>query len=72
MVFAEGILPNWNIVDKNVCSMLIPLDDISEAKMVITYKKRDGIVLNEKTNEERAISLEELKQLHSGYCRVNL
>ena len=72
LVFAEGILPNWNIVDKNVCSLLAPLDKILSAKMVISYRKRDGIVLEETINEERIISLKELKQLHRGYCRGNL
>lgn len=72
VVFAEGILPNWNIVDKNVCSLWISLDKISAAKMVVSYNKRDGIVLMKKINEERIISFEELKKLHSVYCRSNL
>jgi len=72
LVFAEGILPNWNIVDKNVCSMWVPLDKILEAKMVISYKKRAGIALEERICEERIISREDLKQLHISYCRMNM
>ena len=67
LVFAEGILPNWNIVDKNVCSMWVPLDKILEAKMVIFYKKRAGITLEDRICEERIISMEDLKQLYRGY-----
>ena len=72
LVFAEGILPNWDIIDKNVCSMLIPIVEILEAKLVFSYKKRDGIALSERICEERIISIEELKQLHRRYCRMNL
>lgn len=72
LIFAEGILPDWNIVDKNVCSTLIPLGEISAAKMVVSYKKRNGVDLEERISEEKIISIEELKQLHRGYCRMNL
>jgi hypothetical protein len=72
LVFAECILPNWNIVEKNVCSILVPMEEILEAKMVISYKKRAGIALEERISEERILSGEELKQLHGGYCRVNI
>ncbi len=71
LVFAKGILPNWNVVDKNICSTLISLDNISKAKMVISYQKCKGVVLDKLVNKERIISLEELKRLHSSYCRVN-
>lgn len=72
LVFAEGILPDWNIVDKNVCSMLVPLDKILEAKMVVSYRKQAGIVLEEKITEERIIPKEELEKLHRSYCRMNI
>lgn len=72
LIFAEGVLPSWTIVDKNVCSAMIPLDKILEAKMVISYIKRDGVALEERITEERIIPIKELKQLHDGYCRMNL
>ena len=67
LVFAEGVLPNWEIIDKNVCSALIPLSEIIETKVVTCYKKRDGFVLDERLCEERTISTKELKDMLFHY-----
>jgi hypothetical protein len=40
--FAAGILPNWNVEDKNVCTTLVQAEGIAKAKIRITYRKRDG------------------------------
>lgn len=72
LVFAEGILPGWDIVEKNVCSKWVELSDISEAKMVTVYKKKNGIICEPRVQEERNISNTDLVLLHSKYCRKNL
>lgn len=40
--FAAGILPNWNVEDKNVCTTLVRAAHITKAKIRITYRKRNG------------------------------
>ena len=67
LVFAEGILPSWDTIDKNVCSMAIPLNEIMDAKVVTFYKKHDGIVLDKKICKEQTIPKEELKHILFHY-----
>lgn len=40
--FASGILQNWTVEEKNVCTTMIPLNSIVEAKVKYTYKKQNG------------------------------
>ena len=54
--FAYGILPDWDIEEKNVCTKHIDIKDFSEAKIIFTYKKKDG-------KDVDSISIEEKKEI---------
>lgn len=41
--FASGILPNWIVEEKNVCTTMIQINSITESKVKYTYKKQNGI-----------------------------
>ncbi len=72
LVFAEGILPGWDVVEKNVCSHRVNMSDISGAQMVISYKKKDGKVCDKHIREERSVMLSELEELFERYSRTAL
>ncbi|MBO5620188.1 MAG: hypothetical protein J5959_00990 [Butyrivibrio sp.] len=44
LVFAEGFLPNWKVVDKFVCKKFIPYIELGNCEVVYKYIKKDGIV----------------------------
>lgn len=39
--FASGILPNWTVEEKNVCTTMIQLNSITEAKVQYIYKRQN-------------------------------
>lgn len=41
--FASGILPNWTVEEKNVCTTTLQINSITEAKVGYTFKRRNGI-----------------------------
>lgn len=43
LVFVEGLLPGWNVEDKNVCSLYIDISKISKAWLVRHSKKNENI-----------------------------
>lgn len=40
--FTSGILPNWTVEEKNVCTTMIQLNSITEAKVKHIYKRQNG------------------------------
>ena len=50
--FTEGILPNWSIEEKNVCTKDIAYKEISCAKVKFTFKKFHGEKVDMLTKEE--------------------
>ncbi len=69
LIFAEGFLPGWNVVEKNVCSCRIPVDSIQMVKLILSYKKIEGECRF--TREERLISPLRFAQLldtQGGIC----
>lgn len=52
--FAEGILPGWNIEEKNVCTREINYEETSCAKVKFTFKKING--------KEENVTKEEIKR----------
>lgn len=41
--FASGILPNWTVEEKNVCTTTLQMNSITAAKVRYTFKRRNGI-----------------------------
>lgn len=72
LIFAEGILPGWDILEKNVCCKAVLLSEISSAKVVLTYKKKDGNVLENRIVEEISIDTSELVKYIEKYSRFNV
>lgn len=40
--FASGLLQNWTVEEKNVCTTMILLNSITEAKVKYTYRRQNG------------------------------
>ena len=60
LIFAEGILPEWSIEEKNVCSKYINIDQIQAAYIIKTRK------LNK---EEKKLKLE-LKDVEKFFNKI--
>ena len=41
--FAPGILPNWTVEEKNVCTTMLQVNSITEAKIKYTFTRQNGI-----------------------------
>lgn len=61
--FTEGILPNWSIEEKNVCTREINYEEISCAKVKFTFKKINGEEVNILVKEETKSWREILKNI---------
>ena len=72
LIFAEGVLPEWDIIDKNVCSKRVPLSDLLDAKVVYTYRKKDGTVFEQSVTEETSIDVTELAMYVDRYNQFNV
>lgn len=70
--FAEGILPEWEIEEKNVCVKHIEVSEVRNAKVIYVYKKKDGKELDTPQKEEINLSLDELITLCKQYKRTSL
>lgn len=72
LIFAEGVLPEWDIIDKNVCSKRVPLSDLLDAKVVYTYRKKDGTVFEQSVTKETSIDVTELAMYVDRYNQFNV
>lgn len=72
LVFAEGILPGWNIIEKNVCSKRINLSEISSARVIFRYKKKDWKMLENHPVEELSIATNKLNEYFERYSKFGL
>lgn len=72
LIFSEGILPGWKIVEKNVCSTEVDIVSLSETKIKIIYKKKDGNSYQTPMEQEQKINVTELVDLHYKYCKDNI
>lgn len=72
LTFAEGILPGWDIVERNVCSHKVNISEISAVRIVLRYKKKDGKVCNGQVIEEKSIAVSELDEYLNRYNKFNL
>lgn len=72
LIFAEGILPGWDILEKNVCCKVVLLSEVSSAKVVLTYKKKDGKILENRIVEEISIDTHDLVKYIEKYSKFNI
>lgn len=70
--FAEGILPGWEIEDKNVCKKYVDYSDISTCRLVMKYKKYAGEALVIPKIEEKYYPIKEAMDLYEQYWKSNL
>lgn len=69
--FALGILPNWDVEEKNVCTRLVNFEDISNAKVKYTFRKKDGKDVKLLVQEEKMKLVNLLKKIDE-YSESNL
>ena len=72
LIFAEGILPGWDVIDKNVCSKRVLLSDLLDAKVVYTYRKKDDTLFEQSVTEETIIDVTELAMYVDRYNQFNV
>lgn len=72
LIFAEGILPGWDILEKNVCCKTVLLSEVSSAKVVLTYKKKAGKILENRLVEEISIDTRDLIKYIEKYSKFNV
>lgn len=41
--FASGILPNWTVEEKNVCTTMLQINNITAAKVKYAFKRQNGV-----------------------------
>lgn len=61
--FAEGILPGWNIEEKNVCTNEINFNEIQYAKVKFVFTKING--------KEENVTKEEIKRWNEILQNIN-
>ena len=66
LIFAEGFLPEWEIIDKFVCRKLVSFEELKNYEAVFEYRKKDGVC---KSIEERMtiLSIEEMLKTLEAY-----
>ena len=72
LIFADGILPGWDVIDKNVCSKRVPLSDLLDAKVVYTYRKKDGTLFEQSVTEEVSIDVTDVTKYLDRYNQFNV
>lgn len=72
LIFSEGILPGWKIIEKNVCSNEVDISSLSETKIRIIYRKKDGKSYQTPMVQEQKIIVSELVNLYDKYCKDNI
>lgn len=65
--FVDGILPGWNIEEKNVSYTKISINDIIGVRAVYTYLKKDGNLLSSPISHEIPMESEGLLELYRKY-----
>ncbi|MEQ2497458.1 MULTISPECIES: hypothetical protein [Lachnospiraceae] len=65
--FVEGILPGWNVEEKNVSYTKISINDITGVRAVYTYLKKDGNLLVPPISHENQRDSEGLLELYRKY-----
>ena len=70
--FSKGILPGWDIEEKNVCIKYIDLNEIEDAKIVYLYKKRNGLVCIPPQRVENRIPKSEIIDIIEQYKRTKV
>lgn len=72
LIFAEGILPGWDVLEKNVCCKSVLLSEVPHAKVVLSYKKKDGKILENRLVEEISIDTHDLVKYIEKYSKFNV
>lgn len=70
--YSNGVLPNWNIEEKNVCVKYINKNEIDSAKIVKVYSLKDGVSLNSPIKEETLVDFNDLALMHDEFSRMKL
>lgn len=70
--FSEGILPGWNIEEKNVCIKYVDVNEIEKAKVVYVYKRKDNTTCLPSQKVEKEITVDEMLCIFEKYKKTNI
>lgn len=72
LVFSNGILPGWNIIEKNVCAKRVSLSKLSDVQVVFSYRKKDDKILENHIVEDFSIDVSDLNKYFDEYNKFKL
>ena len=67
--YSNGIIPGWKTEEKNVCIKYVDIRDISNAREICIYKRKDNDTLEYPKTDERKINASELISRMSSFRR---
>lgn len=70
--FSEGILPGWDIEEKNVCIKYVDVKEIEKAKVVYVYKRKEYTTYLPPKKVEKEIIVDEMLCLLEKYKKANI
>ena len=70
--YSNGLIPNWKAEEKDVCVNYIKKSDITAAKIVKSYSKKDGVQQVLPLKEEENTDVDDFIEKWSEFKRDNL
>ena len=70
IVYFDGYLEGWEKADRDTYVKWIKFSDISEAKIVFKYQKKDGIEYKEEVREEIPIDVHSIEKYLNYYKNI--
>lgn len=67
LMFCNGILPGWEIEEKNVCTKFVEITEIKSTIVEYLYRKKDGKTLDSILREKIEVPVEKMIELCLQY-----
>ena len=70
--YSNGVLPGWNIEEKNVCIKYVDKEDIEYGEVIKIFHRKNGVTLTAPEKTVDRVDVDTLISVHKEYQRNNL